>query len=199
MHADGFQTRELQRWKRDYNLFLRKITWRARRKPLLKNPANTGRISLLKQMYPRANPRVFGQGVSDVTSDLFLKHEATTARIHQTGHSPEAEHATAGHVGDDRPSTGRKQMMGTDRRSRQTFDDHWIRLALDLFAACDDQTLDIDAVPPEQLVEVSCSHATRRLFDRPAVGAQSAQKLRHRALGAFAIHRHSDPFMARGR
>jgi hypothetical protein len=145
------------------------------------------------------SPRVFGQGVSDVTSDLFLKHEATTARIHQTGHSPEAEHATAGHVGDDRPSTGRKQMMGTDRRSRQTFDDHWIRLALDLFAACDDQALEIDAVPPKQLVEVSGGHATRSLFDGPVMGPQSAQKLGHGALGALAIHRHGDPFMAKGR
>ena len=54
MHADSFNHRDYSRWSRAYRLFLRKLTCWSRRTPLLKNPANTGRMSLLKRMYPQA-------------------------------------------------------------------------------------------------------------------------------------------------
>jgi hypothetical protein len=54
MHAEGFDASERRRWQRDYRLFLRKLTWWCRRRPLLKNPANTGRIGMLRDMFPAA-------------------------------------------------------------------------------------------------------------------------------------------------
>ncbi len=54
VHAESFTPGEAVRWRRDYLLFLRKITWWNRKRPLLKNPANTGRIAMLRQMFPHA-------------------------------------------------------------------------------------------------------------------------------------------------
>lgn len=51
---DSFTTRERLRWRRNYRLFLRKLTWRSRRRPLLKNPVNTCRVAELRRMYPDA-------------------------------------------------------------------------------------------------------------------------------------------------
>ena len=53
-HPENFTSRELARWKRDYVTLLRKITWRGRRRPLLKNPINTSRVAILKEMFPGA-------------------------------------------------------------------------------------------------------------------------------------------------
>ncbi len=53
-HPENFTPRELVRWKHDYITFLRKITWRGRRRPLLKNPINTSRVAVLKEMFPGA-------------------------------------------------------------------------------------------------------------------------------------------------
>ncbi len=53
-HAELFSPAEAVRWRRDYQLFLRKITCWSRKRPLLKNPANTGRVAMLRQMFPRA-------------------------------------------------------------------------------------------------------------------------------------------------
>jgi hypothetical protein len=44
----------VQRWEGRYRLFLRKLTCRHRRRPLLKNPANTGRVERLAQLFPGA-------------------------------------------------------------------------------------------------------------------------------------------------
>lgn len=49
-----FTPQQLTRWKRDYVAFLRKITWWNRRPPLLKNPINTSRVAILKEMFPGA-------------------------------------------------------------------------------------------------------------------------------------------------
>ncbi|MGI9456922.1 MAG: sulfotransferase family protein [Aeoliella sp.] len=53
-NPDDFTPGEQQKWRRHYVTFLRKITWRGRRRPLLKNPANTGRIEALKSLFPNA-------------------------------------------------------------------------------------------------------------------------------------------------
>lgn len=50
----GFAGAELARWRRHYVLFLRKITLFSRRTPLLKNPANTARLELLRSLFPGA-------------------------------------------------------------------------------------------------------------------------------------------------
>lgn len=51
---EGFSPRESREWKRQYMLFLQKLTfWRGKR-PLLKNPYNTGRVEMLREMFPRA-------------------------------------------------------------------------------------------------------------------------------------------------
>src|SRR5690606_21520907 len=53
-HPREFTPQQMARWQRHYLTFLRKLTWRNRRRPLLKNPANTPRVGLLKQMFPDA-------------------------------------------------------------------------------------------------------------------------------------------------
>lgn len=53
-HPREFTPQQMARWQRHYLTFLRKLTWRCRRRPLLKNPANTPRVGLLKEMFPEA-------------------------------------------------------------------------------------------------------------------------------------------------
>lgn len=51
---EGFTPSELKKWSRHYKLFLRKLTCFRKRTPLLKNPANTGRVGMLKRLFPEA-------------------------------------------------------------------------------------------------------------------------------------------------
>ncbi len=53
-HPEEFALDDLKRWRRNYLTFLRKITWRSRKRPLLKNPVNTSRIAALRAMFPAA-------------------------------------------------------------------------------------------------------------------------------------------------
>ena len=53
-HPEGFSASEKRQWQRHYELFLRKLTCWRRRTPLLKNPANTGRVAMLKELFPQA-------------------------------------------------------------------------------------------------------------------------------------------------
>ncbi len=47
--------RDLERWKKVYNYFIKKLTWKYNGKRLvMKNPANAGRIKHLLKMYPNA-------------------------------------------------------------------------------------------------------------------------------------------------
>ncbi|WP_425395843.1 sulfotransferase [Aeoliella sp.] len=52
--TDRFESRELARWQQHYVRFLRKLTWRSLRRPLLKNPVNTCRVAMLHEMFPTA-------------------------------------------------------------------------------------------------------------------------------------------------
>lgn len=45
---------EQQGWRRQYHSFLQKLTFWSQKRPLLKNPCNTGRMDVLSQMYPEA-------------------------------------------------------------------------------------------------------------------------------------------------
>ncbi|MEM6330867.1 MAG: sulfotransferase, partial [Planctomycetota bacterium] len=51
---DGFSAADFRTWRRHYRLLLRKLCVFGRRTPLLKNPANTGRVALLRQVFPGA-------------------------------------------------------------------------------------------------------------------------------------------------
>lgn len=51
---ERFSPAELSRWKRVYGYLLRKLTLFSRRRLLLKNPYNTGRVALLAEMFPGA-------------------------------------------------------------------------------------------------------------------------------------------------
>lgn len=53
-YVAGFTERERAEWKRRYLHFLRKLTFWSRRRPLLKNPYNTARVAMLREMFPRA-------------------------------------------------------------------------------------------------------------------------------------------------
>lgn len=46
--------REQKVWRRTYLLFLRKLMLFSRKRPLLKSPYNTGRVAVLREMFPRA-------------------------------------------------------------------------------------------------------------------------------------------------
>lgn len=52
--SDGFQPAERRRWLRVNRAFLRKLVLWSGRRPVLKNPCNTGRLSLLLEMFPDA-------------------------------------------------------------------------------------------------------------------------------------------------
>ncbi len=54
IHPADFSPRELAAWQRCYQTFVRKLTAWTRRRPVLKNPHNTARVSALRQMYPGA-------------------------------------------------------------------------------------------------------------------------------------------------
>ncbi|MEM1304214.1 MAG: sulfotransferase, partial [Planctomycetota bacterium] len=54
LFPEGFSPRQRRRWERHYRLFLRKLTVWRRRTPLLKNPANTGRVAWLAKLFPNA-------------------------------------------------------------------------------------------------------------------------------------------------
>lgn len=51
---EGYTRGQRARWERHYRLFLRKLTLFRRRTPLLKNPANTGRVAWLHRHFPDA-------------------------------------------------------------------------------------------------------------------------------------------------
>lgn len=51
---EGFTDADERVWARHYKLLLRKITCFKKRIPLLKNPANTGRVKLLRKHFPAA-------------------------------------------------------------------------------------------------------------------------------------------------
>ncbi|MEN1678568.1 MAG: sulfotransferase [Planctomycetota bacterium] len=53
-HADGFSESERRRWQSSYRLLMRKLTAWRRQTPLLKNPANTGRVAMLAELFPGA-------------------------------------------------------------------------------------------------------------------------------------------------
>lgn len=53
-HPDSFSSAERRRWRRNYQMFLRKLVWRCNRRLLLKNPVNTSRVAELRGMYPDA-------------------------------------------------------------------------------------------------------------------------------------------------
>ncbi len=51
---EGFAPNELAAWKRLYRRFLQRLTLFSGRRPLLKNPYNTGRVAVLREMFPQA-------------------------------------------------------------------------------------------------------------------------------------------------
>lgn len=54
LSSEGFSAEELERWKYLFDWFLRALTYK-KNKPLnLKSPPHTGRLGILKQMYPDA-------------------------------------------------------------------------------------------------------------------------------------------------
>ena len=54
LYPEGFKQSERESWKRHYTLFLKRLTLFSRKRPLLKNPVNTSRIGMLREMYPKA-------------------------------------------------------------------------------------------------------------------------------------------------
>ncbi len=52
--VEAFSESERAEWNRHYLHFLRKLTLWSRRRPLLKNPYNTGRVAMLRELFPRA-------------------------------------------------------------------------------------------------------------------------------------------------
>ena len=54
LFPDQLAPRETRKWKRHYVQFLKKVTFWSGKRPMLKNPYNTGRVAILHEMFPRA-------------------------------------------------------------------------------------------------------------------------------------------------
>jgi omega-hydroxy-beta-dihydromenaquinone-9 sulfotransferase len=52
--SDGFRPEELERWKFLFHWFMKALTFKTNKPLILKSPPHTGRIGILKQMYPDA-------------------------------------------------------------------------------------------------------------------------------------------------
>ncbi len=52
--SDGFSAQELERWKYLFDWFLKALTFKTNKPLILKSPPHTGRIGILKAMYPDA-------------------------------------------------------------------------------------------------------------------------------------------------
>ena len=52
--VDRLPSKQFETWRRNYCLLLRKLTVTTRKSPLLKSPYNTGRVGVLRQMFPGA-------------------------------------------------------------------------------------------------------------------------------------------------
>ncbi len=52
--SDGFSALELKRWKYLFDWFLKAVTFKTKKPLLLKSPPHTGRLGILKSMYPDA-------------------------------------------------------------------------------------------------------------------------------------------------
>ena len=96
LFPEGFTSQERESWKRHYERFLKKMTLFSSKRPLLKNPLNTGRVALLREMYPDAkfihiqrNPyRVYRSNVHLAQEGFLLfqmqdpeKHKSYEARF----------------------------------------------------------------------------------------------------------------------
>jgi hypothetical protein len=75
--AEGFSAAELHAWQEHYLLFLRKLTFWGGRRPLLKNPFNTGRLALLRRLFPHAKfIHIHRNPYAVCRSNLHLAREA---------------------------------------------------------------------------------------------------------------------------
>lgn len=52
--SDGFEAKDLERWKYLFDWFLKALTFKTKKPLLLKSPPHTGRLGILKSMYPDA-------------------------------------------------------------------------------------------------------------------------------------------------
>ena len=79
---EGFSSSQRAKWKRQYMLFLRKLTLWRRKRPLLKNPYNTGRVAMLREMFPKAKFIHISRHPHDVyRSNMHLAREGHV--VHQ--------------------------------------------------------------------------------------------------------------------
>jgi len=51
---DRLPEKQYAAWRRVYSLFVRKLTFASRKEPLLKSPYNTGRVAVLRKLFPEA-------------------------------------------------------------------------------------------------------------------------------------------------
>ncbi|MFN7795759.1 MAG: sulfotransferase family protein [Planctomycetota bacterium] len=52
LDSSGFRPADLQAWRRQFEWFVKALTYKTRKQLLLKSPPHTGRIGILRQMYP---------------------------------------------------------------------------------------------------------------------------------------------------
>lgn len=76
LFAEGFSPREKAVWRRANLRFLRKLVFWSGRRPVLKNPCNTGRLSMVLEMFPDARIIHLHRHPCDVyRSNLHLARE----------------------------------------------------------------------------------------------------------------------------
>jgi hypothetical protein len=77
LFPEGFTPREKAAWQRALTTFLRALVFWSGRRPVLKNPCNTGRLPMLLELYPDARVVHIHRHPHDVyRSNLHLTREA---------------------------------------------------------------------------------------------------------------------------
>ena len=85
-----FPPEQLQRWKRDFDWFLRAVTYKTRRPLILKSPPHTGRLATLAEMYPEAKfVHIARHPYELIPSTIRLWQSLSDVQGLQTGYTPE--------------------------------------------------------------------------------------------------------------
>jgi hypothetical protein len=89
LDLDQVPAKGLKRWKRAFKRFLRCVTYKVRKRLVLKSPPHTARIATLKQIFPKAifihivrDPYVVFPSTVNLWRSLFATHGLQTPNYH---------------------------------------------------------------------------------------------------------------------
>jgi hypothetical protein len=189
-YIDKLPAAQQARWKRHYLMFLKKLTWFSGKRPVLKSPNNTGRVAVLRGMFPRARfVHLYRDPEVVYLSNMRLAREAHVMNQLQ----------------DPQPDTSYQARFLENYAAMETA---FYRDTADLPPGCVAEVCfeDLEASPIEQLrrvyavlgLEWTDTHQQR--LERYLAGLAGYQKTRHKRLTEFErrqIRATMLPFMQR--